>query len=75
MTRQIKLGDTVYDLSGLSAEGRRAFDMLQYTDQRLQDAQHKDAAFKRAMNAHVAALKDDILKSKTGIDLGSLLSD
>ena len=75
MTERIKFGGKTYDLSVLSAEGRRTLEMLKYTIDRLEVAQQKEAALKRAKNAYVSDLRAEIVKGTSGIDLDALLGD
>lgn len=75
MAKQIKLGDKTYDLSRLSHDGQRIFEMLQFTSQRLEEAQQKEAALMRAKNEYVAELRAEIVKGMSGIDLNALLGD
>ncbi|MHA7852149.1 hypothetical protein [Roseovarius sp.] len=75
MTEHIKFGGKSYDYSLLSAEGRRTLEMLKYTIDRLQEAQQKEEALKRAKNAFVSDLRAEIVKGTSGIDLDALLGD
>ena len=75
MPEYVKFGGKTYDFSLLSAEGRRTFDMLKYTIDRLQEAQKKEEALKRAKNAYVSDLRNEIVKGTSGIDLDALLGD
>lgn len=75
MINRIKFGDRIYDLSGLSGEGRRTLDMLQYTEHRLKECKDREDAFIQARNEYVLALREEIVFGKTGIDLNDFLSD
>lgn len=75
MVSQIQIGDRLHDLSILSEHGRATFEMLGYTEQRLEDCKAREEALKHAMNTYVAELKGEIVKGKTGIDLSTLFSD
>lgn len=75
MAKQIKMGDKIYDLSLLSDNGQRTFQMLEYTRQRLQEAHQKQEALKRAKNVFVDELRTEIVTGKSGIDLNALLGD
>ena len=75
MTEHIKFGGKSYDYSLLSVEGRRTLEMLKYTIDRLQEAQQKEEALKRAKNAFVSDLRAEIVKGTSGIDLDALLGD
>jgi len=75
MPEYVKFGGKTYDLAVLSAEGRRTLEMLTYTIDRLEEAQRREEALKRAKNSYVADLRAEIVKGTSGIDLDALLGD
>jgi hypothetical protein len=75
MVSRIQFGDRIHDLSMLSEHGRATFEMLRFTERRLEDCKAREDALKRAMNVYVAELKAEIVRDNTGIDLSTLFSD
>lgn len=75
MAERIKLGDKIYDLGKLSPKGRKTFEQLVYTTQRLEECQQKEQALARAKNAYITDLREEIVAAQSGINLSELLGD
>lgn len=75
MAKKIKLDGKTYDLSLLSDDGLQAFEMLQFASRRIEHAQQREAALKRAKNSYVADVRAEIVKGTSGVDLQDLLGD
>ena len=75
MSQKISLDDTEYDLASLSDEGRKVLVAYQHATESLQDAINMQALLTRAKNSYVAELKSEMVKGKTGVDLGALFDD
>lgn len=75
MTNKIKLDGKTYDLSLLSADGLRTFEMLKFASSRLEHAQQRQEALRHAQNSYVDDLRAEIVKGRSGVDLLDLLSD
>jgi hypothetical protein len=75
MSGMIYIGDQSYDPTLLSEKGRQLLKNYLYVMHQLEDFSRTEKALIRAKNAHISELRDEIVRSKTGIDLSSLLSD
>lgn len=75
MSGLIYIGEQSYDPILLSDKGRQLVKNYLYVTHRLEDFTQKEKALIWAKNACITELRDEIVRGKTGIDIGSLLSD
>lgn len=75
MSAKINISGRSYDGSELSADGKLILNQYIYVTQELDQCAQKESALKIAKNAYIAELRNEIIRSKTGIDLSALLSD
>ena len=75
MTKSVRIDNVEYDMEQLSQAGRDLYERLSFTQSRLQEYNNMLALLMKAKNAYIADLKTEILKGRTGVDLGALFSD
>ena len=75
MTKRFRLDGAEYDLDALSTEGRALVERLTFAHLQVQALSNQKALLTKAKNAYIADLKLEIIKGRTGIDLGPLFSD
>lgn len=75
MTKRLRIEDVEYDIEQLSQEGRDLCERLNFTQFTLQELNNMLALLTKAKNAYIADLKTEIVKARTGVDLGALFSD
>ena len=75
MAETLRLDGKDYDVSALSAEGRRHLAAYQHATAQIQEATNMMALLTKAKNAYIAELKAEIIQGRTGVDLSSLFSD
>ena len=75
MTKSVRIDNVEYDMEQLSQAGRDLCERLSFTQSRLQEYNNMLALLMKAKNAYIADLKTEIVKGRTGVDLGALFSD
>jgi len=75
MTKSVRIDNVEYDIEQLSLAGRDLYERLSFTQSRLQEYNNMLALLMKAKNAYIADLKTEIVKGRTGVDLGALFSD
>ncbi len=75
MTKSVRIDNVEYDMEQLSQAGRDLYERLSFTQSRLQEYNNMLALLMKAKNAYIADLKTEIVKGRTGVDLGALFSD
>ncbi len=75
MTRKVRIDGEEYDLSSLSAEARSQFELIKFADAQIAELTNMLALLRRAKRAYTTDLENEIIKSKTGIDISSLFAD
>lgn len=71
----LRLNDVDYDLGKVSEKARELLTRLQAVDQMLAEKQNMLAILTRAKNSYIMALKAEIIRNKTGVDLSSLFDE
>lgn len=71
----VRLGDTDYPVSRLSAEGRQALDSYTRINAHIQHLKNMQAVLTKARDAYIATLKDEIVSTRTGLDFSDMFSD
>jgi glutamyl/glutaminyl-tRNA synthetase len=72
MTKSVRIDNVEYDMEQLSQAGRDLYERLSFTQSRLQEYNNMLALLMKAKNAYIADLKTEIVKGRTGVDLGAL---
>ena len=72
--KTIRLNDIDYPVDRLSAHGLETLERYRFVEERLIELRNTEALLTRARNAYIADLKDEILRSRTGLDFSDLLS-
>jgi hypothetical protein len=75
MTKSVRIDNVEYDMEQLSQAGRDLYERLSFTQSRLQEYNNMLALLMKAKNAYIVDLKTEIVKGRTGVDLGALFSD
>ena len=75
MSQRFWMDGVEYGTEGLSQEGRDLVARLTFTRLTLQEMSNQMALLTKAKNAYIADLKTEIVKGRTGVDLGALFSD
>lgn len=75
MSRRFRIDGVEYDANGLSDEGRALVERLTFTQLTLQELSNRQALLTKARNGYIADLKLEIIKGRTGVDLGSLFAE
>ena len=64
-----------YNSSDLSSEATLILKNLTFAELKMREMANNKAIMTKARNAYISEIKKEIIKSKSGIDLSSLLSD
>ena len=64
-----------YKSAELSSESLEILKKLTFTTLKIREIQNEKALMKKARNAYISDIKKEIIKTKSGIDLSSLLDD
>jgi len=64
-----------YDLDELTKEAKVIYEKLVFTYQSIEQFNAQHAVMSRAKNAYIEDLKSEIVQKKSGVDLGSLLTE
>ena len=75
MAQKVSLDGVEYDISKLSVEGKTLLAAYQHATKQMQDAVNMQAILTRAKNSYISELKSEMVKGKTGLDLGDLFGD
>lgn len=75
MSARFRIDGNEYDPETLSEDGRGLYERLMFTQRRLQELGNQQALLLKAKNAYISDLKTEIVKGRTGVDLGALFSD
>ena len=80
MTRKINIPENIniesveYETKGLSEGGIKILINLTHAELKIREMENNKAIMTKARNAYISEIKKEIIKSKSGIDLSSLLS-
>ena len=75
MSRSFRIDGVEYDVDELSAEGSALVDRLMFVQRQTVELFNEQAVLNKAKNAYIADLKAEIVKGRTGVDLGVLFRD
>ena len=75
MTKRFRIEGGEYDIEQLSQQGRDLCERLNFTQSSLQELNNMLAVLSKAKNAYISDLKTEIVRGRTGVDLGALFSD
>ena len=75
MTKRFRIEDIEDDIEQLSQQGRDLCERLNFTQSSLQELNNMLAVLSKAKNAYISDLKTEIVRGRTGVDLGALFSD
>ena len=75
MTKRFRIEGVEYDIKQLSQQGRDLCEHLNFTQSSLQELNNMLAVLSKAKNAYISDLKTEIVRGRTGVDLGALFSD
>lgn len=75
MTRCFRIDDAEYDAETLPPAGKALVEKMTFAQLRLQEMINQQALLTKAKNAYIAELKAEIVKARSGVDLGALFSD
>ena len=75
MNQRFRIDSVEYDTEVLSQEGRNLVALLTFARLKQHEMNNQLALLSRAKNAYIADLKSEIVKGRTGLDLGKLFSD
>lgn len=71
----LRIGDRDFDLRGVSDEQRAKVERLNFAEVELQRLNNLKALLTRAKNGYIEDLKREVLRERTGYDLGDLMAD
>jgi hypothetical protein len=75
MNQRFRIDGAEYDMQNFTQEVRNLVAQLNFTILALQELSNQQALFMKAKNAYIADLKSEIVKGRTGLDLGAMFSD
>ena len=75
MNQRFRIDGAEYDIQNFTQEVRNLVAQLNFTILALQELSNQQALFMKAKNAYIADLKSEIVKGRTGLDLGAMFSD
>lgn len=75
MTQRFRIDGAEYDAGMLPPEGQALVERMTFATLRLQELMNQQALLTKAKNAYIADLTAEIIKGRTGVDLGALFSD
>jgi hypothetical protein len=71
----LRIDGVDYDSAQLSEAEKAQLAALQHADAQIRELTNMKALLTRAKNSYVEELKREIIKGKSGVDLGALFSD
>jgi hypothetical protein len=75
MTQRFRIDGTEYESQALPEEGKAVFELMAFSQLRLQELKNQHVLMTEVKNAYIADLKTEIVKGRTGVDLSALFSD
>ena len=70
-----EIEDVKYRTDALSAKNLDILKQLTFVEVKIREMINKKAIMTKARNAYISEIKKEVIKSKSGIDLSTLLSD
>lgn len=74
MVQMIKFEGVEYPVSDLSKYALDLISSIRYVDETVAQKKNDYSLFLKAKNGYIRDLKEEIIKEKSGVDLGSLFS-
>lgn len=75
MTRKLRIDGIEFDPAQLSPELRAKVKLILFADTRLKELANTKALMVRARQSYIDSLQREIIKSRSGVDFSTLLSD
>lgn len=75
MEERFRFEDQDYSLDEVSAKAKQLFRKIDEIQSVIKELTAKEAIIKRAKNGYIEDLKHEIVYSKSGVDLGTLITD
>lgn len=75
MTRKLRIDGIEFDPAQLSPELRAKVKLILFADARLKELANTKALMVRARQSYIDSLQREIIKSRSGVDFSTLLSD
>lgn len=75
MIKQFRLDGADYDVGAMSTQGKRLIESLTFAQLQIRALTNQKALLTKARNAYIAELKLEMVKGRTGVNLGALFSD
>ena len=75
MTRKLRIDGAEIDPDSLSTKAKEQLELIKFTDVQIAKLTNMQALLRRAKRAYATDLENEIIKSKTGIDISSLFAD
>ena len=75
MSSLFQIDGAEYAVDALTSDGKTLLVRLQFTQLKIQELLNQQAVLTNSKNAYISELGAEIVKRKSGIDLGSLFSE
>ena len=75
MTKQISVDGDVYNVKDFSETAQNLTKNILFVRQRIGELTNNHALLVKAKNSYISDLNADIVQARSGVDLGTLLSD
>ena len=75
MTKFFKVDGEKHSTDGLSPEGVELVSMLKFTQKKITTLTNQHALLMKAKNAYISDIKAEVVESRSGLDVGALLTD
>lgn len=75
MTRKLRIDGIEFDPAQLSPELRAKVKLILFADARLKELANTKALMVRARQSYIDSLQREIIRSRSGVDFSTLLSD
>ena len=75
MTRRFRIDGAEYKSEELPEKGKAIFELMAFSKVRLQELKNRQVLMTEVKNGYITDLKTEIVKGRTGVDLGALFSD
>jgi hypothetical protein len=75
MIKRFRIDGAEYDAGSLPPECEKLLHQVAFAQQGLQDLQNRMELLAKAKHAYIADLKAEIIRGRTGVDLGVLFAE
>lgn len=75
MTDELRIDGELVDRNTLSPEAQKHLSLIQFAEAKLLELSNMQALLRRAQRSYLDGLKNEIVKSRSGVDLSNLLTD